>query len=329
MRALILSGDPRHLTLDPHHPPPPSPSPTHYQIRVHAAALCRDELTWPELLANKVPVPGYDVAGVVISTPSAPNPDGGPYKFAPGDEIYAFTGGTGNGNAREITEIAEQDMGVKPKNVGWEEAASIPLSALSAWQALFVHGELAGPGSNSEVESANAGKRVLVTAASGGVGIWGVQLACHAGLDVTGTCGTGNGEWVKRLGADTVLDYTKTDLVGWVDGDREGRAFDVVLDCVGGKTLTDAWKTVRPGGKMVSVAEPADPKKPSEGVAEGVESVWFIVSENSEQLGEITRLVEQGKCRGLVDSTFALEDWKEAFEKLQTGHAKGKVVFKI
>lgn len=325
MRALIRVGDRKTLTLDNDHPEPIPKD--HYLLRVHATALTREELTWPEFLRMAIPVPGYDVAGTIIFVPSVPHPEGGPYKFKPGDQVYGMTSLSGNGNAREISEGVEKELALKPRNVTWEETASIPLSALTAWQALFVHGKLTPPG--GEEENLNPGKRLLVTAASGGVGIWGVQLARQAGIEIVGTCGKSNVEWVKRLGADTVLDYTQTNILDWVNEDREARAFDIVLDCVGRSTLSDAWKCVRPGGKMISVAEPADPKKPAEGVAEGVTSVWFIVVENAEQLEKITELIESGKCRGLVDSTFELDQWPEAFEKLEKGHAKGKIVLKL
>jgi NADPH:quinone reductase-like Zn-dependent oxidoreductase len=191
---------------------------------------------------------------------------------------------------------------------------------------LFIHG---GLDPTFEGSSPNVGKRVLVTAASGGVGIWGVQLAHNASTEVIGTCGPSNIEFVKSLGADTLLDYTKTNLLEWVSEDKETRGFDVILDCIGGQTLEEAWKVVRKGGRVISVAVPPESKKPKEGIAEGVEGVYFIVTESGDQLGEITKLIEQGKCRGIVDSVYELEQWKQAFERVEGGHAKGKVVLKM
>ncbi|KAF1956552.1 zinc-binding oxidoreductase [Byssothecium circinans] len=328
MRAVIRSNpkDPLTLTLDPSHPAPtPTEHPTGYLIRPKATALTRDELTWPEPLVPENSVPGFDLAGEVISVPIAQ----GSYRFKPGDEVYGFTTFTWKGNAREVSVGQETEMALKPKGLGWEEAASVPLSALSAWQALFLHGGLKAPGEGGE-KGSNAGKRVLITAASGGVGIWGVQLAHHAGVaEVVGTCGTSNVDFVKSLGADNVLDYRKTDLLEWVGQDRESRGFDVVLDCIGGQTLADAWKCARNFCKVISVAEPPNPKKPGDGIAEGVEGVWFIVEPNGEQLGEVTKLIEQAKCRAVVDSVFELEQFKEAFERLEGRHARGKVVLRV
>lgn len=313
--------------MEPSHPEPtPASSPDFYIIRTHATALTREELTWPEPLEADVPIPGYDLAGVVISVPLAPHPHNGTWKFKPGDEIYAMTTFVNKGNAREVTEAHEKEMALKPKNMSWEEAASVPLSALSVWQALFIHGRLTP---DFEGGHQNAGKRVLVTAASGSVGIWGVQLAHLAGAEVVATCGPANVDFVKNLGADTVLEYRKTDIFEWVGENKEARAFDVVLDCIGGKTLETAWKCAKKDGRVISVAEPPKGKKPDDGVTEGVEGIWFIVSENGDQLRQIAELVEQGKCEAKVDSTYPLEEYQKAFERLESGHAQGKVVLSL
>jgi NADPH:quinone reductase-like Zn-dependent oxidoreductase len=182
---------------------------------------------------------------------------------------------------------------------------------------------------NTPKKGTNPKKRVLVTAASGSVGVWGIQLAREAGLEIVGTCGTSNVEFVKSLGAQTVLDYTKTSLLDWVSEDLEARGFDVVFDCIGGQTLTDSWKCARRGGKVISVAEPPDPKKPTDGVADAVEGVWFIVKANGPALAEVTSLIEEGKCKPVVDSVYTLEQFKEAFDRLEGGHAKGKVVLTV
>lgn len=321
MRALIRTKPDNTLFLDLSHPEPTiADSPDCYIIQTKTVALTRGELTWPEPLEPGTPVPGYDFAGVVIAAPNALRDKA----FLPGSEVYGFTFPFNRkGNAREITVADEEGIRLKPKTLSWEEAASVPLSALTAWQGLFVHGRLSPPGTSS-----NAGKRVLVTAASGGVGVWAVQLARQAGIEVVGTCGPSNLGFVLSLGADTVLDYTKTDLVVGVGEDRK-RSFDVVLDCIGGQTLTEAWKLVKKNGIVISVAEPPDPKRPESGVAEGVKGVWFIVEADRGQLGRITELIEQGKCKCQVDRVYELEEWREAFERLEEGHARGKVVLRM
>lgn len=324
MRALIRTGSPKTLTLSTTHPEPTSTEyPTAYIIRTKATALTRGELTWPEPLEPEIPVPGFDLAGTIISTPLTD----GPHAFKVGDEVYALSTFSWQGNAKEVTKATEEELAIRPKNLSWEEAASVPLSALSAWQALFVHGKLTAPG--ADATGKNKGKRILVTAASGSVGIWGVQLAHLAGAEVVGTCGPSNVEFVKSLGADTVLDYTKIDLLEWVSEDREARGFDVILDCIGGQTLTDAWKCARRQGKVVSVAEPPDPKKPTDGISHGVQGVWFIVVPNGQELKQITGLIDEGKAKFVVDSVYELEEYEKAFERLEGGHAKGKVVLRV
>ncbi|KAF2121921.1 zinc-binding oxidoreductase [Lophiotrema nucula] len=327
MRALIRSGNPKTLSFTTDFlEPTPEEFADHYIIRTKTTALTRGELTWPEPLIPQTPIPGFDLAGIIEQAPTKPANRSNAYK--PGDEVYALSTFSWQGNAKEITVATEEELALKPKNVNWEEAASVPLSALSAWQALFVHAKLQPPSPNSP--SANKGKRVLITAASGGVGIWGVQLAHLAGIEeVVATCGTSNVEFVKSLGADTVLDYRKIDVLEWVSVKREERGFDVILDCIGGQTLTDVWKCARKGGRVISVAEPPDPKKPADGIAEGVESTWYIVTANGEQLTEITKLIEERKVNGVVDSVYMLEEYKEAFERLEGGHARGKVVLKV
>jgi NADPH:quinone reductase-like Zn-dependent oxidoreductase len=337
MRALTRNGPSKSLTLTTDLPEPSSdpnfdPS-KYYTIRTRTVALTRSELTWPEPLSIAAPIPGFDIAGTIVACPSGdPNFSEQPQpSFKRGDEVYALTSFGRQGDAREISIALENELALKPNNISWEEAASIPLSALSAYQALFIHGQLEAPLSKDTVER-NRGnsdrKRVLVTAASGGVGVWGVQLAHAAGHHVVGTSGSSNAEFVKGLGADVVLDYSKNNVKDWANEDRDTRAFDVVLDCVGGQTLHDAWKTARKGGRVISVAEPPETRRP-EDVEKDVESAWFIVEPNAIQLGKITRLVESGCGRGIVDSVYDLEDWEKAFERLEGGHAKGKVILKV
>ncbi|KAF2272424.1 NAD(P)-binding protein [Westerdykella ornata] len=327
MRAITRPAKDKPPRLDSSHPVP-QPSPTAYLVSTKATALTRGELTWPEPLEPEIPIPGYDLAGYIQQLPSeSPTPS----RFKTNDEIYALTAFHRQGNAREVSLALEEEMALKPRNMSFEEAATVPLSALSAWQALFVHGKLEANFTDREtLERSTMGKRrVLVTAASGGVGIWGVQLAHQAGAQVVGTSGPTNVDFVKSLGADMVLDYTKTDIADWVNEDRESRCFDIVLDCVGGETLVSAWKCARKGGTVISVAEPPVPKKPATGVEEGVEGVWFIVSPNGAQLARITQLIEEGRCKGCVDNVYKLEQWEEAFDRVEGGHARGKVVLQL
>lgn len=291
-------------------------------IRVHAVALTNGELAWPEpSSARPAPVPGYEVAGTVVMAPGPDSP------FQPGTEVYARTGFDRPGNARQYSEVLADELGRKPRNLSWEEACTVPLSALTAWQALFVHGGLVAPeNTTAGTPSGNRGKRVLVTAAAGGVGIWAVQLARLAGVEyIVATCGPTNMDFVKSLGAHEVRDYTSSS--GYLSGC--GESFDLVLDCVGGQTLETAWTCAKPGGRVISVAIPANLKRPDMGVATGVQTVWFIVAASSGQLEKITELIELGFCKPAADSIFAMDEFEKAFSKVHSGHLRGKVVLRI
>lgn len=289
-------------------------------IQVKAAALTNGELSWPEPASVSPAIPGYEVSGTVIQSPA-----GSP--FPVGSDVYARTSFDRQGNARQYSLALTHELGRKPSTLSWAEAATVPLSALTAWQALFVHAGFAPPGGDL---AGNSGKRVLITAAAGGVGLWAVQLARVAGIGgIVGTCGPNNVEFVKSLGAHEVVDYTQNkDLSVWVnDGGNE--KFDLVIDGTGGAGLSQAWTCVKDGGMLISIVMPPDGKKPSSGVGKDVKGLFFIVDANSSQLEEISGLIERGLCRAVVDSEYRLEDHVKAFEKLKAGHLRGKVVLTL
>jgi NADPH:quinone reductase and related Zn-dependent oxidoreductases len=224
------------------------------------------------------------------------------------------------------------ELAHKPKSLSWVQAAAIPVSAQTAWQVLFVHA-LGTQGSQGEVDleatrAVWAGKRVLVTAASGSVGIWLVQLATLLGAEVVATCGSRNVELVKSLGAKEVLDYRVADLKEWAT-QLPSNKVDVVVDCVGGKALGDAWWTVKDGGVVLSIYQPPLQVRPDGFEGEDVKDLFFIMEPIRRQLEEISKLVEKGLCRGLVDSVWPLEQYEEVFKRLDGGHAKGKIIFDL
>lgn len=332
-----LVHDPATNTLSIQALPVPEPSGLdQHLLRVHAVSLTNGELAWPEpSQARPHPIPGYDVAGTVASAPP-----GSP--FPPGTDVYARTGFDRPGSARGFSVALTAEMARRPHGVPAEEAATVPISALTAWQALFVHGGIAAPvaategsdGHRAEVVAAsrraNAGKRVLITAAAGGVGVWAVQLARLVGVGhVVGSCGPSNAQFVRDRGAHEVVDYTATqDLSSWADRDGGGR-FDLVLDCVGGTLLEQCWRCVRDRGTLISIAQPPAPRRPASGVGEDVRGMFFIVEADGAQLELITELIETGKCRAVLDSVYALEEFEAAFDRSRGGHLRGKVVLKI
>ena len=303
--------------------PIPNPAKNDHLIHVKTTALCARELEWPALypvaifLENpeKRVTPGYDLAGTVITAPQAS-------PFNPGDEIYARTLPSRPGNCREYTIARTEEMALKPQKLDWARAATVPLSALTAWQALFDHAGVKG------FDDPNAGRtKVLVVAAAGGVGVWVVQLARMAGLEVVAQIGSAkNEEFVKGLGASKTVNYKTESLREWAE--KEGPV-DIVFDLLGGKTLQDAWFCVKDRGALISIVEPPEERRPGVLKNKVVKNEFFIMKPDGQQLAEISKFLDEGKCEAVVDSVWDLEDYEGAFERLNGGHANGKVVIKV
>jgi NADPH:quinone reductase-like Zn-dependent oxidoreductase len=171
------------------------------------------------------------------------------------------------------------------------------------------------------------GKRVLVTASAGGVGVWLVQLARIAGLHVVAQVGSPeNDKFVRELGASETVNYKTTSLKEWA---RKEGPVDIVVNLVGGKTLEDAWFCVKDGGALISIFEPTGPRRPEGLEKKDVRDLFFIMEPNGEQLAKISKLLIGGKCRPVLDSVWGFDEYEKAFERLDGGHAKGKVVVKV
>jgi NADPH:quinone reductase-like Zn-dependent oxidoreductase len=261
-------------------------------VRVHAAAITRDELGWK---ADRLPaIPSFEFSGVVAAV--GPNVE----TVRSGEAVYALSWGAAEGAAAEYTLVPEQFLAPKPKSLSHTEAAAIPLAALSAWQGLFDHGKL------GEAE------RVLIHGAAGGVGHLAVQLAHGRGAHVIGTTSGVNVEYVRELGADQVVDHGKERFEAVVD------PVDLVFDTAGGDRLVRSAEVLRSGGRIVSVAS----EPPGDGV-------FFVVEPNREQLAELARLVDGGELRPAIDAVFPLDDARAAFERSMEHGKRGKVVLRI
>lgn len=315
MRALF-QPDPQSTKLILATVPLPIPSASDHLIRVHTAAITNGELLWPKNFAMEIPgketTPLYDMAGTIITAP-ADSP------FKPGDEVYSRTSYMHTGSGREYTVAPAVELALRPKSISWAEAATVGMSAETAYQALFTQAGLkpvAGTGAK--------GTRIYITAASGGVGTWVVQLAKWAGAEVVASCSADSIERVKALGADEILDYRSVDMKAWAS-DPSKKA-DLVIDCIGRKSLADAWYVVKPSGTLISIFQPPEQQKPAEVNGEGVKNFFFIQEALGENLKFVTDLWDEAGFVASLDSVFPLERFEDAVERLESGKTKGKVV---
>jgi len=308
MKAVRLHrrGGPEQLTYED--APKPTPGAGDALVRVHACAFTPTELSWGTTYTTRdgverLPtIPGHELSGVVEAVSqdvSAPRV---------GDAVYALTDFWRDGASADYVVVRARDLAPKAKNLSHTQAAAVPLSALTAWQALFDHAGLV------------KGQRVLIHAAAGGVGTYAVQLAKGRGAFVIGTARASNADFLRALGADDVIDYTA------VRFDDRVHDVDVVLDSVGGDTLERSWSVLRKGGVLVTIADSVAADKAAK---YGVRGVEFIVEPSRAQLIEIARLIETGALRVIVEATYPLPDARAAFVRGLGGHNRGKLVLKV
>ncbi len=269
---------------------------------------------------------GHDVAGVVVRVGSRVR------RFKPGDEVYARPADGRIGAFAEFIAIDEEDVALKPKALTMEEAASIPLVGLTAWQTLIERANL------------KKGQKVLIHAGSGGVGTVAIQLAKHVGATVATTTSTANVDLVRSLGADIVIDYKKEDFADVL------REYDVVLNSLDKVTLEKSLRVLSTGGQLISISGPPDAAfARTIGASWALRTIMSVLSygirakakrrhvhysflfmrANGGQLTEITSLIDRGIIRPVVDRVFAFASTKEALAYVESGRAKGKVVVSL
>jgi NADPH:quinone reductase-like Zn-dependent oxidoreductase len=228
--------------------------------------------------------------------------------LAVGDEVYGVPAFDRDGAAAEYVAVRASEVAHKPMSIDHVGAAAVPLSALTAWQALRVHG------------SVSAGQRVLIHGGAGGVGSFAVQLAKHFGAETIATASAANAAFVRELGAERVIDYTDAPFDSFVYN------VDFVLDTVGGRTLARSWRVLKRGGTIVSVAE-----KPVErcAAALGARGIFFIVEPNRGQLAHLARYVDEGWLKPIISRVFPFGQARDAYEFGLRGHMRGKVVLAV
>jgi len=301
-------------------------------VQVHAAGVNPLDVKirngeFKLLLPYRLPlVLGNEVAGVVLRTGSKVR------RFRAGDEVYSRPDKERIGTFAERIAIDEADVALKPKTLGMEEAASVPLVGLTAWQALVARADL------------KKGQKVLIHAGSGGVGTIAIQLARHIGALVATTTSAANIPLVKALGADVAIDYGKDDFA------KVLRDCDVVLNSLDARTLHKSLNVLKRGGRLVSISGPPDPDFAREiglswglkqlmrvlshrirrsAARQGVSYSFLFMKASGDQLREIAALIDAGAIRPVLDRVCPFESIRDALAHVDTGRAKGKVVVKL
>lgn len=314
------------------HIPEPEIGKNDVLVEIHAASLNPLDLKirngeFKLILPYKKPlILGHDVAGVIIKVGSAVQ------HFKVGDEIYSRPRDYKIGTFAEFIAIHEDDVALKPKNITMEEAASIPLVGLTAWQVLIEKARL------------KKGEKVFIQAGSGGVGTFAIQLAKYFGAIVATTTSSTNIDFIKNLGADVVIDY-KNEKFETILSD-----YDVVLNSQDSHTLEKSLSILKRGGNIFSISGP-----PTPAFAEEMGSPWFVklfiyllswsirtkakqshvgfefvfMRANGKQLKEITALIESGAIRPMINKIFVLDEINEAMTYSEQGHVQGKIVIRI
>ena len=254
------------------------------------------------LLRPKHRILGGDIAGRVETVGS------GVTQFKPGDEVYANLLDHGSGGFAEYVSVPVEVMSLKPANLPFEEAAAVPMAAVTALQGLRHHGEI------------QAGQLVLINGASGGIGTFAVQIAKSYGSEVTGVTSTRNIDLVGALGADHVVDYTTTDLL------RSGRRYDLIFDTIGNLSVHDLRRTLTEGGKAAVVGFTSVAKLMSVSLRGGKDIAIVSAHVNTTDLEFLAKLIEAGKVRPQIDRRYPFAEIPAAITYLEQGHARGKVV---
>lgn len=305
MQAILVHnyGGPEQLKLEEVQRPEPQAG--EVLIHVHAAGV--NPADWKfrqggmkDFLPMQFPyIPGFDLAGVVEEVGP------GVTAFQKGQAVF---GQSTKGTYAEYTTASGETLALKPKTLNFDEAAAIPVGATTAWQALFDHGEL------------QAGQRVLIQGAAGGVGSFAVQFARWKGAHVIGTASTSNVDFVRSLGAETVVDYTSTPV------EQVVHDVDLVLDTVGAQTLESSLQAVKRGGTLVTIAG----QPPEEKVKErGVRVALFSASVSSKLLQTFAQLIDEGQVKVAIGRVFPLRDARQAHELSESGHGRGRIVLHI
>jgi NADPH:quinone reductase-like Zn-dependent oxidoreductase len=308
MKAVVLRGygGPEVATFE--EVPRPEPKDDEILIRVVAASVNPVDVAirkgyLAELIGNKFPlILGMDAAGIVEKAGSKIT------KFKKGDPVYAFFALASEGGYAEYVVAKETETTLKPKAITYAQAAAVPAAGSTAWLALIDTAKL------------GAGQTVLIHGASGGVGHFAIQIAKARGAKVIATASSANQEFLKQMGADVAIDYTKTKF------EDVAKDVDVVLDTVGRDTLKRSYPVVKKGGIIVSIV---DEPVQAELDARGIRGVTLRAAPQPQVLEELAQLIDAKKINPVVSQTFPLSDFGKALDQIATRHTRGKVILQV
>jgi NADPH:quinone reductase-like Zn-dependent oxidoreductase len=263
------------------------------------------------LLKPKYRILGVDAAGRVEAVGKSVT------LFKPGDEVFGNLFATGLGGFAEYVCTNEDGLALKPSNITFEEAAAVPLAAVSALQGLRDKGQI------------QRGEKVLIHGASGGVGTFAVQIAKSLGAEVTGVCSTGKMEMVRAMGADHVIDYTKEDFT------RSGKQYDLILAANGNRSIFDYRRALAPAGRYVMIGGSGTQMAQAIFLGSLISLTGkrkmgsLVATSNKNDLLFMKGLLENGHVKPVIDRSYTLDQVAEAMRYLEEGHAKGKIVLNI
>ena len=332
MKAFVVDKYKKKAPLRLAEMPDPHVGPNDVLVRIEATAInlldskVRDG-EFKLFLPYRPPfILGHDLAGTILRVGANVR------QFKAGDEVFARPRDQRVGTFAEMIAIDAADLALKPVSLSMEQAASIPLVGLTAWQALV------------EVGKVKPGQKVFIQAGSGGVGTFAIQLAKHLGATVATTTSAANAELVKSLGADLVIDYKTQDFEQVLSG------YDLVLNSQDAKTLAKSVNVLKPGGKLISISGPPDVpfakslrlnlflrfvmRMLSRGIlkkarSRGVDYSFLFMRAEGQQLREIATLIDAGAIRPVVDKVFPFAQTPDALVYVENGRAKGKVVVSV
>lgn len=312
--------------------PKPAIQPDEMLVQVHAAGLNPIDYMIPKgtfkpILRFRLPITmGSDLAGVVVEVGSRVT------RFKPGDSVFASTFDLGTGALAEFAAVPESAAAIKPENLDFVQAASIPMVGLTSWQAL------------KERAGLKPGQKVFIPAGSGGIGTFAIQLAKHLGAQVGTTTSTGNVELVRSLGADEVIDYKKQEFEDVLQD------YDVVLGTIRGDGIEKSLQILKPNSRVVSLIGPPDAafarargmnffmtfvfglmsgKIIRQARKRGIEYSFLFAHPDGRQLAEIGELLNAARIHPVIDKVFPFDQAKEALAYLEKGRAKGKIVVQM